>query len=186
MNATPACSQRRAAGQRQVAFDVRPTQHAMPHLADGQPYSATLSARGIPLVAVGWLSSVHEFDRGRVSEAFFRVLCGHLTARWEPPYACAGMHDCDLCQFGRSTTRFKDIEFGSASGSELFIPSGDSIFVAPVNIAHYIAAHHYLPPADFIRAVETCPQQRTAAYMQLLLSSGGREWLAEMDTPPAP
>lgn len=144
----------------------------MPHLADGEPYSATLSARGIPLVAVGWLSSVHEFDRGRVSEAFFRVLCGHLTARWEPPYACAGMHDCDLCQFGRSTTRFKDFEFGSASGSELFIPSGDSIFVAPVNIAHYIAAHHYQPPADFIRAGETCPQQRTAAYMQLLLSSG--------------
>lgn len=156
----------------------------MPHIADGHPYSTTLSAAGIPLVAIGWLSSAHEFPRGRVSEAFFRLLCGHLMARWKPPYACAGMHDCDLCQFGRSTTRFREAEFTSASGSELFVPSGDCIFVAPVNIAHYVATHHYLPPADFIRAVESCPQQRSTAYLQLLLSSGGRAWLAALDEPP--
>jgi hypothetical protein len=158
----------------------------MPHIADGEPYSATLSAEGIPLVAVGWLSSAHEFPRGRVSEAFFQLLCEHLIKPWKPPYACAGMHDCDLCQFGRSTTRFRNIEFASASGSELFVPSGDCIFVAPVSIAHYIAAHHYLPPAKFIAAVEACPQQRTTAYLQLLLRSGGREWLAALDTPPTP
>ena len=157
----------------------------MPELADGDHCIAVPCSEGIPLVCIGWLSSQSDFRTGRVSESFFRILCSHLKSAWNPPFACAGKHDCDLCQFGRSTTRFADFEFTSASGSELFIPTGDSIFVAPVAIAHYIAAHRYLPPDDFIRAVEACPAQRSTAYLQLLLRSGGRAWLSALDSPPA-
>jgi hypothetical protein len=156
----------------------------MPELADGDHCIALPCSDGVPLICAGWLSSESDFRTGRVSEAFFRLLCSHLKSAWRPPFACAGQHDCDLCQFGRSTTLFADFEFTSASGSELFIPTGDSIFVAPVTIAHYIAAHRYLPQDDFITAVEACPPQRTAAYLQLLLRSGGRAWLSALDTPP--
>ena len=158
---------------------------AMPELADGDHCDAVPCSEGIPLVCVGWLSSQSEFRTGSVSESFFRLMCSHLKSAWSPPFACAGRHDCDLCQFGRSTTRFGDFEFSSASGSELFIPTGDSIFVAPVTIAHYIAAHRYLPPDDFIRPVEACPPQRGAPYLQLLLKSGGRAWLTALNTCPA-
>ena len=156
----------------------------MPHLTDGDHCSILPCSDGVPLVCVGWLSSETQFSTGSVTEAFFSALCDHLRAAWRPPFACAGRHQCDLCQFGSSTTRFGDFEFSSVSGSELFIPAGDSIFVAPVSIAHYIAAHRYLPPVGFISAVQACPPQRSRPYLELLLRSGGRAWLSALDTPP--
>lgn len=90
-------------------------------------------------------------------------------------------HDCGLCQFGRSTTRYGDYEFKSSSGSELFVPNGTIIFVAPVNIAHGISAHHYLPPAEFLDAVEACPPQGSRVFLKLFLDSGGREWVRAME-----
>ncbi|GEP45279.1 hypothetical protein BGE01nite_45700 [Brevifollis gellanilyticus] len=53
-----------------------------------------------------------------------------------------------------------------------------------MNILHYIGAHWYQPPPEYIAAVEACPPQRSAAYLKLLLSSGGRKWLKSFDEPP--
>jgi hypothetical protein len=55
----------------------------------------------------------------------------------------------------------------------LFVPCGDIIFVAPAMIAHYIAAHHYLPPEAFlVAAISIAPLSRQD-YLRSLMRSGG-------------
>lgn len=153
----------------------------MPHLADGTPCRFVSCAEGHPLIAVGWLSGEVEFPQGSVPETIFRKLCAHAASPWQPPYATAGFHDCEICQFGRSTTSFGGREFPSHSKSELFIPNGSAIFVTPISIIHSISAHRYLPPPDFLAAVDACPPQSGMPFLKLLLASGGREWLRALD-----
>lgn len=38
--------------------------------------------------------------------------------------------------------------------AELWIPSHETIYAAPIMILHFIEVHNYLPPAEFIAAVE--------------------------------
>lgn len=151
------------------------------HLADGSPCHAVPFSEGHALTAIGWLSGQTEFSQGPVPENLFRKLCAHAAKAWQPPYAVGGFHDCEVCQFGRSITSYEGKEFSSRSKSELFIPTGSSIFVTPINIIHSISAHRYLPPPDFLAAVEACPPQGSVPFLKLLLASGGREWLRSMD-----
>jgi hypothetical protein len=156
----------------------------MPYLSDGSPCSAVPGGAKHSLVAIGWLDADHPFSTGAISEEGFRGICAHLTSPWEPPFATAGYHHCNFCQFGTSASEFRGYRFSSRSSSELFIPTGSRIFVSPVSIAHYIAAHRYLPPAEFIAAVLACPPQGSVAYLKLLLDSGGRSWLKAVQTFP--
>lgn len=153
----------------------------MPHLTDGSHCRAVPCAEGHPLTAVGWLSGEAGFPQGPMPEQIFRKLCAHAASAWRPPYAAAGSHDCEVCQFGRSTTFFEGYEFPSQSQSELFIPTGSAIFVSPVNIVHSISAHRYLPPPEFLAAVDACPPQGGMPFLKLLLASGGGEWLRALD-----
>lgn len=113
------------------------------------------------LVAVGWLST-DDFVRGRVPLDFFCKLKALCVEPWQP-VAAAGRYACELCQFDAPS--FSD---------NLFIPHQGQIFIAPVAITHYIAAHHYLPPEVFIVAVMECPPTHSMAYKKALLANGGR------------
>ena len=53
------------------------------------------------------------------------------------------------------------------SGALLF-PWKDSLFIAPPMVGHYMEAHSYLPPEDFIEAVLNCPPQTSNEYCDLL------------------
>jgi hypothetical protein len=39
-------------------------------------------------------------------------------------------------------------------GAELWIPAFETIYAAPITILHFIEVHHYLPPAEYIAAVD--------------------------------
>lgn len=156
----------------------------MSQIQDGDPCLYIPETKDLPFVAIGWLDSEYPFQEGKVQMSFFRKLCGHLKNRWHPPFACAGFHECGLCQFSGSESHFENFTFGSRSNGELYIPNGREIFVTPLAIAHYINAHRYLPPANFIEALMTCPPQGSVAYLKLLLESGGREWLRRLGGPP--
>ena len=80
--------------------------------------------------------------------------------------AAGGAHTCALCQC--------DAPQFSAN---LFVPYQGKVYVAPVAIVHYIAAHWYVPPAVFIAAVEACPPVQSMAYKKALLANGGRALL---------
>ncbi|MGJ5197696.1 hypothetical protein [Bradyrhizobium sp. HKCCYLRH1030] len=114
------------------------------------------------LTAVGWLGTETEFETGPVSRPFMQRLKELCSNPWQPMVS-AGFHACDLCQFDAPT------------GSEnVFVPYRGNIYVAPVLIVHYIAAHWYRPPDVFIDAVLACPPIRSMAYKTALLDNGGR------------
>jgi hypothetical protein len=79
------------------------------------------------------------------------------------------MHHCGLCQF--EPPRFT---------SNVFVPFENRIFVAPVAITHYIAAHWYQPPEIFINAVLACPEMNSMQYKKAILANGGAVLLTQM------
>ena len=115
-----------------------------------------------PLKAVGWLSSEYDFQKGKVPQSFFEKLQDLLKKPWQP-FASAGFHTCDLCQYNPPT--FKD---------NLFIPHQGFIFIAPEAITHYIAQHWYKPPDEFIEAIMKCPAMNSMDYKKEILANGGR------------
>lgn len=115
------------------------------------------------LVAIGWLSLDTIFERGHVNPEFFEKLTSICNHPWQP-VASAGLHVCELCQFK-----------APAFTSNVFVPYDGSVYVAPVGILHYIAAHWYKPPAIFITAVMECPPMNSMEYKRALLSNGGRD-----------
>jgi hypothetical protein len=67
------------------------------------------------------------YAQGETSPVFFARLNELCTHPWQP-FAFAGRHQCELCQFDPPSF-----------GENLFVPHAGQIFVAPVGIVHYIA-----------------------------------------------
>lgn len=114
------------------------------------------------LRAVGWLAVGKAFSTGRTDSETFAKLKVLLNDPWQP-MVFGGIHHCELCQFDPPH-----------SHANLFVPNNSIIFVCPELIVHYIAAHHYRPPDEFIAALADCPNTRTMQYKKMLLQSGGR------------
>ncbi len=62
-----------------------------------------------------------------------------------------GPHQCELCHSFM------------ASGN-IGVPTGDLLYVAPEMLAHYITAHRYAPPAEFVAALMASPLPGTPEY----------------------
>lgn len=114
------------------------------------------SASGKHVRAIGWLHPDHDFTRGEVSGEFLtrlREFAAQSGASSEALWfgASGGLHSCEFC--GRAHTCGN---FG--------VPSGDLLFVAPEMIVHYVEAHSYRPPDEFIAAVMRSPLPKTEEY----------------------
>jgi len=114
------------------------------------------------LRTVGWLGEDSDFQHGEVQLNFFERLKLLCADPWEPVVS-AGLHQCQLCQFD-----------GPRFSRNVFVPYQGQIYVAPVGIVHYIAAHRYRPPQQFVDAVLACPPMRSMQYHKALLANGGR------------
>lgn len=114
------------------------------------------------LKSIGWLGSGHEFMTGDPPEDLVPLLKEHLADHWGI-FAAAGKHDCEFCAAdGRM----------HADSRNLFIPSSDTVYLAPGMIVHYIVKHGYLPPHEFIEAVRKCPPQGSENFMSFLKDFG--------------
>lgn len=109
---------------------------------------------GPPIRAVGWLSSARPYSTGVVGERERLALERHLVEPYEIVRAM-GPHSCEFCR--------EHLE-----SRNLMIPHGELLFVAPAMIGHYISAHAYLPPVEFLAAVVACPEQGSREYLELL------------------
>jgi hypothetical protein len=116
------------------------------------------------MVAVGWLGRDRPFARGSIAEPIYRRLRELLLDPFQP-FASAGLHGCELCQF----------EPEARGNTNLFVPGDGRIFVCPGLIVHYINAHTYQPPHVFCDAVLVCPDTRSMEYKRRLLANGGRD-----------
>ena len=113
--------------------------------------------------AIGWLDGEHGFERGAVDPSFYERL-KRLAEKPFEPIVTAGVHRCEVCQFPEAV-----------GARNLIVPGDGFLYICPELIVHYVAVHSYLPPEDFRRAVERCPEMGTAAYRLAYLENGGRE-----------
>ena len=74
------------------------------------------------------------------------------------------LHVCSLCKV-KSPLRWSNIN--------LLIPGKDVVYAAPAGIVHYINDHQYLPPREFIEAVDRCPDYGLGPYLLALRQANG-------------
>lgn len=118
--------------------------------------TVTMIDAGDHVRAVGWLSADHPYPRGEVP-AGVAARVREFAGKWRDSTPALGwsifrgLHGCELGD------RF--MAYGNFG-----VPDGDRLFVAPEMLPHYIEAHGYRPPDEFITAVMASPLPGTAEY----------------------
>lgn len=109
------------------------------------------------LLNIGWLSREHAFPIGDSPEDFRRIINRLADS---PVNLCGGHHDCEFCESPlKKFVSWRSPHRPSASvaqgNGEIRVPAieGDVVYVAPQLVAHYVEAHRYLPPAEFVGAI---------------------------------
>lgn len=119
----------------------------------------SLVARGEHIRAVGWLHPDHLYARGSVPAEFIARLKEFVG---RPSLSgndfcfpgIGGVHTCEFC--------------GKAHGGGNFgVPCDDILFVFPSMIIHYIEAHEYKPPDEFVAATMRSPLPDTEEFQIL-------------------
>lgn len=116
----------------------------------------TIVTEGPHVRAVGWLSSEHEFPTGETPPAVLEHV-REFCQRWQDCLEAlsfplfGGVHQCEVCH---SSTGYGNVG----------VPAGDLLYVAPELLAHYIEAHRYAPPAEFVTAIMASPLPGTPEY----------------------
>jgi hypothetical protein len=136
----------------------------MTYFSDLSPYAFGHYAHP-GVVHVGWLDNVHPFARGAVEPRIVEKM-KRLAAK--PVELYRGRHICELCVEPPNVVRMKVTNrvvidpncswaqwaAQRSSNGEIRVSRGGVTFAAPVLIVHYIEEHGYLPPTDFLKAIE--------------------------------
>jgi hypothetical protein len=108
---------------------------------DLTPYTYFHPEEELPdTVNVGWLERGHPFPTGRTSKKFrtkLERLCLRLAKQTR------GRYECDFCKGREKAT----------SSSEMRVAGNGRVYAAPSMVHHYVVAHDYRPPDEFIAAV---------------------------------
>lgn len=109
---------------------------------------------------VGWLDKSMEFPTGRVANSTIEKLHDYYNSLQN---RTRGFHRCNICRGGnRKTNEFLQKDHGSA---EVWVLANDGkLFACPELIIHYIVDHDYLPPKEFLEAVNSGPRPNSNAY----------------------
>jgi hypothetical protein len=118
------------------------------------PYFSSGIYAKLPPLAVGWLSAAETFSTGETPETFqakLLELCADATIRHT-----LGYHFCEFC--GNETqyvitvaqTAGKNLRLGNG---EIWTIGKSALYAAPTLIYHYVTAHEYRPPDDYIESV---------------------------------
>jgi hypothetical protein len=105
---------------------------------------------------VGWLESGHDFPRGDAPSGLVDAL---LLCATRPVRLTRGFHGCDLCpSASRHEMRITSMDLDGrtlklGNGEVRVRAPGGQWYTAPTLIAHYVAAHGYVPPAPFVDSV---------------------------------
>jgi hypothetical protein len=106
---------------------------------------------------VGWLSRDHPFPRGTPPASLPARLAELVKS---PVNLYRGLHLCEFCpepptMLSPGGIKMMNPPAGTAGNGEIRVASSDgNIYVAPVLIYHYVTAHGYVPPREFVDAVD--------------------------------
>lgn len=134
--------------------------------------------------AVGWLDQGHDFQTALPSEVLLGVLwefCKTSVAQMR------GVHTCPFCQDPTANEVQRGGKCLLLGTSEIRVFSRDgNVYAAPTLMYHYVADHHYRPPAEFVNALFEGPRPASEEYFALLqslnlewrsTSEGGGRWI---------
>jgi hypothetical protein len=124
-------------------------------------------------VNVGWLGASHPFPTAVPSDDLLESLWSFSGIR-----ICQtrGIHPCEFCHNKFAMVQQYKSEYQTLGSAEIraFSPSGLA-YAAPNLVYHYVAAHRYAPPEEFVKALREGPQPLSEAYLQKL-DHLGRDW----------
>jgi hypothetical protein len=121
------------------------------------------------VVHVGWLDGIHPYPQGTVDARLVEKM-KLLASR--PVELYRGKHLCEVCAEPADIVKSFLPKFlpgrraidpdcswarwaaERSSNGEIRVSGDGVIFAAPVLIVHYIEVHNYLPPGEFLEAVE--------------------------------
>ena len=139
----------------------------MAYFSDLSPYAYGHGSHP-EVVHVGWLDNAHAYATGTVDDGLVEKM-RRLASK--PVELYRGFHICELCIEPPNLVKsclpnravldpdcswVKWID-GRKSNGEIRVSRGGTTFAAPLLIVHYVEAHRYLPPEDFLKAVEEAP-----------------------------
>jgi hypothetical protein len=105
------------------------------------------------------------FSRGAVEGWFvpkLKTMVEQVRSAY-PHYGFRGVMFCSFCGAAGATSPGP-----TWSQENIFVPGVGVVYVAPGGIVHYVEAHSYLPPTEFVEAVLRCPDLRSSEYREAL------------------
>jgi hypothetical protein len=102
-----------------------------------------------PAIRVGWLDAEHPFPTAIPTREFDHALVDWCVTTERRVRDTMGFHCCDFC----SEPVWYNGERASSSYEIRVIGPSGTVYAAPALIAHYVSAHHYAPPDDFVAGV---------------------------------
>ena len=119
------------------------------YFADLTPFSYNIPE--LQGFSIGWLDEAHGFPRGVVPSGFVERLA-EICSR--PVVQHRGFHVCEFCEFEPDPTFAVQKAAGALSSSVIRVVGRDGrVYHSPAMIRHYVEAHSYQPPPEFIEAV---------------------------------
>ena len=101
---------------------------------------------------VGWLDPSRPFDQGPVPDWFAGALLDVI--RNPSVNKSRGAHACEFCPPGTDITTYPRPGVQWLAIDEIRVPAAPGVmFAAPSLVWHYVTAHDYRPPAEFVEAV---------------------------------
>jgi hypothetical protein len=125
-------------------------------------------------IAIGWLDRDHPFPTAIPDE---RLLDRLFDLCLDPPGAYGGAFQCPFCvdpPYMISESRNgKKIVLGN---TDIYAVGLDGcVYCAPGLIYHYIAVHHYAPPAEFVAAVIAMNPRRQHVILDEFIAESERQ-----------
>ena len=122
------------------------------HFDDLSPYSYTKMTSRASLRNVGWLTAESPFATGVAPPGLVEQISRATRIVRNP---MRGIEGCAFCghEHIREVVAGETLLLGM---SEVWIPSpaNEVVYIAPSLLVHYVTRHQYLPPGEFVRAVE--------------------------------
>lgn len=124
------------------------------YFPDLSPYTYLSREPDPRLLAVGWLDAEHDFPGGRVSDLLLEKI---LALCFRPVNSTRGIHQSPFLPsnpYGYPV-EYKGKRMGLGS-AEIRVPgAGGKSYAAPNLIYHYIKDCGYLPPQEFLDALDS-------------------------------
>ena len=144
----------------------------MTHFIDLTPYSyGAAKSPEERALNVGWLVAGVDFETTTSPDPQF-IDCLWRFCKVSIDQT-RGFHECEMCCSDAANSASRNGEELLLGSAEIRVVSNDGkLYAAPNLIYHYVVAHNYSPPAEFVHAVLVGPCPPDNTYFELLSTLG--------------